>query len=342
MKEKIFTLIIALIAVFGINAHAQNAGTGVPWGSLGLGGSPLVLNEDFSGFEFFHTDANPDEGNSENVLDGDSIKYGYKNFSVEVPILGATSRTITYEFYQCAFAPEWTVAAEVLYPGSQTMNVSNGFVEISRFDTIYSDIPTIAGYMIVDLRQLEFVEGIQWTHSSCGGNKRGVLCEISFDDGNTWDTLRYQPAGSVFGYSFTKDFSMGEPVKTYNVYNCQPSASGMTWEELILMENVMLRFGQVIPPAGAIQTPRIHDLRVYGDFPTSANIIDKEGFKIYAAERKIHISEQANVAVYNISGALVRQANYTREIPMHDMPNGVYLVKAQSGKKLQTVKVIIN
>ncbi|WP_167607179.1 T9SS type A sorting domain-containing protein [Maribellus sediminis] len=346
MKAKIFTLMIALITGIGFSANAQNFGTGVPWGTNGLGGSPLVLNEDFSGFPFFHTDENPGQGNSENSLDGETVIYGYKDTTSEVPILGSASGKISYTFRQCAFAPEWTVSAVPETGGSQTLNVSNGFVEISRFDTVYSEVPTAEGYFIVDLRQLEFVEGIQWTHSSTGGNKRGVMCEISFDDGTTWDTLRYQPAGNLWGYSFTKDFSMGDPApKTYNTFNCQPSANGMTWEELILAENVMLRFIDARPLeglSGTIQTARIHDLKVYADLPTSANIIEQDELKIYTANKTIHISEQAKVAVYNISGALVRQANFTNTVSMNDMPNGIYLVKAQTEKLIRTAKVIVH
>ncbi len=347
--KKIFTFVTCLVLFTAFSAYSQvslNTGTGVPWGLLGLGGSPLVLSEDFSGFDFYHNDENPNDGNSDNMFanDGTTIIYGYKNDTLEVPILGSTSGKITYIFHQCAFAPEWSTAYAYRDAASNdesfnTANVSNGFVEISRFDTVYSDIPTAEGYMIVDLRQLDFVEGIQWTHSSCGGGKRGVMCEISLDDGITWDTLRYQP-GELWGYSFIKDPI--SHVTTPNGYRCDPSAYGMTWEDGIYAENVMLRFIEAIPPAGAIQTPRIHDLKVYGDLPTAANIIEKDGLKIYAANRKIHISEQAKVAVYNISGALVRQANYTREIPMNDMPNGIYLVKAQTDKEIRTAKVIIN
>jgi|GEM_PF-237801 len=350
--KKFFTLIIGLIIIAAYSVNAQvslNTGTGVPWGSLAPS-EQLLLNEDFTGFEFFHSDENPNDGNSDNMFDNDgtTIIYGYKNDTVEVPILGAESGKITYTFHQAAFAPEWASAygyrdakaAEDLENSENynTNNVSNGFVELSRFDTIYSTIPTAHGYLEVDLRELDFVEVIQWSHSSTGGSKRGVMCKFSLDDGITWDTLRYQPGenGTGWASSFTKDPYTLE--KTPNGYRCDPSGNGMTWEDGIYAENVMLRFGE----AGG-QTPRIHDLLVYGTYTaTSASVIEKDGLKIYAANRRIHISEQAKVVVYNISGALVRQANYTREVPMNDMPNGIYLVKAQTDKQIRTAKVVIN
>ncbi len=334
------------MGVFSMSYGQLNTSSGVIWGTLGAS-EPLVLNEDFSGFEFFHTDDNPDQGNSENMLDNDgtTIIYGYKNDTVEVPILGSTSGKITYTFYQAAFAPEWAtaygyvdaLAAEDLENSENynSTNVSNGFVELSRFDTIYSTIPTARGYLTVDLRELDFVEVIQWSHSSTGGNKRGVMCEFSLDDGASWDTLRYQP-GNSWALSFTKDPYTLE--KTSNGYRCDPSAHGMTWEDGVYAENVMLRFRE----AGG-QTPRIHDLKVYGTYiQTAANIIEKDGLRIYAAHKIIHISEQARVAVYNISGAKVREANYTSSVSMSDMPGGIYLVKAQTDRSVRTTKVIIH
>ncbi|WP_167607176.1 T9SS type A sorting domain-containing protein [Maribellus sediminis] len=339
MKEKIFTLIIALVVGIGISANAQlNMGTGVPWGSLGAG-EPLVLNEDFSGFTFYHSDSTTDMGNSNNYYDtdGTTVIYGYKNDTTETPILGSTSGKIKYYFDQCAFAPEWKTAWAFKDGGGQTANVSNGFVEISRdYGASGEYLPTVRGSFVVDLRELEFVEVIQWTHSSCGGNKRGVMLEFSLDDGNSWDTLRYQPAGGLWGYSFTKDVMTLE--KTSNGYNCQPSAYGMTWEDGIYAENVMLRFGE----AGG-QVPRIHDLKVYGTYtpPTSVNVVDKEELKIYSFNKKIRISEPADVRVYSIMGNLIKHAVNTNSIQMNDVPNGIYLVKAKNLNSEAVSKVLI-
>lgn len=346
MNNKIFTLTIAFAVGLCFTGKAQDAGIGVAWGTNGLGGSPLVLNEDFSGLPFYHTDENPGQGNSQHIFDGEKIIYGYKDTITEAAILGSETAKIKYTFYQCAFAPEWTVSAVPESGGTQTPNVSNGFVEISRFDTIFSQIPTLEGYFIVDLRDLEFVEGIQWSHSSTGGNKRGVLCEISFDGGTVWDTLRYQPGGSIFGYSFTNDFSAGDPVKTSNIFNCQPSANGMTWEDLILGSNVMLKFIDARPLAGlagSIQTARIHDLKVYGDVgeTTNSTTLENPGIEINAFNRNIYVSEKARVEVYNLSGNLVKIADQTTQVPMDDKPQGIYVVRAQTGKVVTTKQVFI-
>ena len=339
MKEKIFTLIICLVAGITFSAQAQiNFGTGVTWGELGFG-EPLVLSDDFTGFTHFHSDENTDMGNSNNSFDPNDetvIIYGYKNDSVTVPILGSAAGKITYLFTQCAFAPTWMTAYAFKDQGGQTPNVSDGFVEISReYGSTGGYAPTIQGNFIVDLRQLEFVEGIQWTQSSTGGTKRGVMCQFSLDDGETWDTLRYQP-GNAWSGSFTKDPGTG--TKTPNGYRCDPSAYGMTWEDGIYASNVMLKFLE----AGG-QTPRIHDLKVYGTYtpPTSALNVENDELRVYSAHKKIQISEETQVAVYSITGALVKQADRAQTVSMFGMPEGIYLVKAKAGQKFKTAKIFI-
>lgn len=337
MKRKISTLLILLLAGVSISQYtlAQDIGTGVTWGTLSPS-EPLLINEKFQGFTLFHTDANPDQGNSDNKIDAVSgeVVYGYKDLVKKVALIGSNDSAVTYTFTQCAFAPEWQAAYAFKNSASNSENVSNGFVEISR--TYASTPPTVHGSFVVDLRNLSFVEVIQWSHSSTGGNKRGVLCEFSIDEGATWDTLRYQSGGAAYASSFTKDVTTRE--KTLNSYRCDPSAYGMTWEDGIWSnEKIMLRFGE----AGG-QTPRIHDLKVYGTYtPNSVPGIKNDEMKIYSANKKIIISRQAKVAVYNIAGKMVKSAENTNRIAMEGMPDGIYLVKAQSGSLMKTSKVII-
>lgn len=342
MKTKIFTFIFCALTGVSFNSMAQDAGTGTGWAGLAPG-SPLVINENFQGFPFFHSDTESNQGNSDNILDpisGEPV-YGYKNLTTTVPLVGTQDNAVTYIFDQCAFAPQWKTAYAFRDEVDNTPNVSNGFVEISRtYPATGGNLPTVHGSFVVDLRKLEFVDIIQWSHSSTGGNKRGVLCEVSVDNGTTWDTLRYQPGSNYWAASFTKD--VFTHAKTPNTYNCQPSAFGMTWEDGIWAENVMLRFSECVIPILGGQTARIHDLKVYGDYTsTSAGTISKDELKIYSYLKKIRISEQAKVAVYNITGSLVRTADKTNLITMDDMPAGIYLVKAMAGNRAKTAKVII-
>lgn len=337
MKAKIFTLIICIVIVVNLNSKAQDFGTGVTWGENAPPTEPLLINENFQGFTFFHSDSTSDMGNSNNSFDtdGETIIYGYKSDSLEVPILNSPSGKVKYNYFQCAFAPEWKTAWAFRDGVENTTNVSDGFIEISR--TYGSNPPTVHGWFIVDLRAIEFVEVIQWTHSSSGGTKRGVMCEFSVDDGATWDTLRYQPGDALWGYSFTKDVFTRE--KTPNNYRCDPCAYGMTWEDGIWAENVMLRFGE----CGG-QTARINDLKVYGTYtpPTAITQIEDSKFKIYNVNKEIRISEPAKVAVYTITGTLIHIAENTNRVSLNDYPNGIYLVNAQVGTQIQTKKIIIN
>lgn len=328
----LFSLFILLLSN-GIAFAQLNTGTGVPWGELSPS-EPLVLDENFQGFEFFHTDDNADMGNSQHKYgeDGTSIIYGYKNDTVMVDILNAPGLKIGYYFNQCAFAPEWKTAYAFRDEGENTADVSNGFVEVSR--DFSSDPPTIRGAFIVDLRALDFIEVIQWSHSSTGGNKRGVQLDFSLDDGMTWDTLRYQP-GNAWSGSFTKDPVTG--TKTSNGIRCDPSAYGMTWEDGVYAENVMLRFIE----AGG-QTPRIHDLKVYGSFtPSAIAEVFENDLKIAQANREIRISEQADISVFYTNGILVKTAADTDRINLTNLPTGIYIIRAQADKKVKASRVFI-
>ena len=337
MKGRIFTLgFISLIAL-SLNVFSQNSGTGTGWGGL-FPSEALVLNDNFMGYDFFHSDDNPDAGNSNNSIDPvtQEVVYGYTNRVFDVPYLGAQATKATYDCYQCAFAPEWQAAWAYRDAVDNTTNVSDGFIEVSRDR---SGTPgEIRGHFIVDLRELSYVEVIEWSHSSCGGTKRGFLLEYSIDDSLTWDTLRYQP-GNTWTGSFTKDIGTG--VKTSNEYNCQPSAYGMVWEEGIWSERVMLRFSE-----GGGQVPRIHDLKVYGvvtdpQIPDALSDVNKNKIRIHSYNKMIKLSKNAQVKVFDVTGKLIKSEENTNLISMSDIIEGVYIVKAQLGNDMFTSKVFI-
>jgi len=241
-----------------------------------------------------------------------------------------------YDCKQVAFAPEWKTAWAFRDGTDNTANVSDGFIEVSRE---YGSNPgTIAGHFIVDLRELSYVEVIQWTHSSCGGNKRGVMIEWGIPSADTivWDTLRYQP-GNPWNESFTKDVYTGE--KTPNGYRCDPSAYGMVWEDGVWSDQgILLRF----TACGYPQVPRIHDLKVYGTIgATASKKIGQPGLKVFTYDRIIRISEIAKVEVFNITGKMVRYKDNTNKVFVSDLPGGIYIVKTQAGNSTKTSKVFL-
>lgn len=332
---KSFFYALLLLLLSSSAAVAQlNTGTGIEWGTLGPA-EPLLLDENFQGFEFFHSDMTSNEGNSNNTYgdDGATIVYGYKSDTVWVDALNTPGVQIGYYFNQCAFAPEWKTAYAERDSSENTANVSNGFVEISR--DFGSDPPTVRGEYVVDLRALDFVEVVQWSHSSTGGNKRGAMLEFSLDDGTTWDTLRYQP-GNLWSESFTKDPVTG--IKTENGYRCDPSAYGMTWEDGVYAENVMLRFSE----AGG-QTPRIHDLKVYGNATPMTPVRDRfdNDLMITQVNQEVQVSEMADIAIFHADGKLLHTVSDVYRVELNDLPTGIYIIRAQAGKKIKATKVFL-
>ncbi|MFA9390206.1 MAG: T9SS type A sorting domain-containing protein [Prolixibacteraceae bacterium] len=349
MKNKIFTKNLILTAVFLIGAvfslSAQDDGIGTGWDNLNPT-SPLLLNENFSGFDFFGNWAHTNNSNSKDVLDEATGEITPANMAGEktIEMIGSTY-TVTYTWDSCAFAPEWGVAASVdndgvaVDPNPTTSGVSNGFVEIAR-----PGYGTLAGEFIIDLRNIEFVEAIQYSHSSCGGKRRGFVLCYSLDDAMTWDTLRYQ-LGDHYQLDFTEDTFT--KVRTPNNIRCAPSASGMLWEDAIYTDNVMLRFtaDSVYEP----QAVRIHDFKVYGELPeepvdTTGNAIPdfNNNYKIRVLKNVINISEPSNVNIYNMSGALIKNYSQVNTFSIIDLPVGVYIVKARAGKKVGAAKIVKN
>ena len=338
IKKLVFPAIMFFSLCFNALGQDDIDDTGTGWGNL-FPSEQLVLNENFMGFDFFHSDSNPSSGNSDNVTDpvsGDPI-YGFKDDSMYVNFLGSSDQA-RYIFHQCAFAPEWETAYANHEDKTPTPNVSDGFVEISRtYPASGGNLPMVHGEFILDLRQLSYVEVVEWSHSSCGGNKRGVMLEFSLDDGATWDTLRYQPGQAQFQTSFTKDVTSRE--KTDNEYSCQESALGMAWEEGIYTDQpLMLRFGECNG-----QTPRIHDVRVYGvPLHTAAEQINLNKLKIHCYNNIIRISKLADAKIYDLSGKLLLSAENTNYINLDNFQKGVYLVKVQSGNAYGTSKILLN
>jgi hypothetical protein len=316
MKKVIFTTLLLLFFGACLTLLAQSPEGSTGWETL-MPGEPLVLEDDFTGFPFFHSDTDPDQGNSAT----------YKDTTAFRRCVGSID-TVFYEFYQCAFAPNWIAAYAYqdsvtdAAPCDPTPQVSRGFVEISRERE--QDL-TVNGHFIIDLRQLEYVDAVQYSHSSCGGNKRGFTLAKSTDDGETWDTIRMQTGNT--------STSLPQP----NSFNVQNSACGMRWEDGVWDINVMLRFTQ----AGG-QAVRIQDLKIYGTADPAVGIKDyiNEKIKITWHNRIIRLSEVADVSIYNMNGALVKKADRVETLSTSDLPAGMYIVKARTDAKITTVKIV--
>jgi len=334
--NKIFTLkALALVLTMGATFFSNrlysqaDTGTGTGWSTLNPT-DPMVLKENFQGYKFFHSDTTANMGNSNNVVDevtGLTIP-GYTNLDTSYNYIGSSVYKVHMKFDTCAFAPKWKAANAYRDSAENTPGVTDGFVEISRK---YSG--TVRGYFTVDLRELEFVEAIQYSHSSCGGNKRGVLVQYSIDGGITWDSLRYQP-GTSYATSFTTDIFTKQ--RTPNSYRCDPSAYGMLWEDAIYADNLMIRFlesgGQVV---------RIHDLKVYATLKGVGvkQFTNNLGMRIMNGN--ISFSNEVDVSLYSISGTRIKSENSTRNLFIGDLQNGIYIARARFEGKVAEKKIVI-
>ena len=347
MKNKTITKFLALIngafLLGSFSVVAQDIGTGPGWGNIIIT-KDIVIDEDFTGYEFLYSKDNTNSGNSKDVFDEATFEWiwGHRNEVDVKPFINFTGNA-TFTFDTCAFAPEWTTAwgyRDMLDPAigvdNTTEGVSPGFVEVSRIG--YGDL--FEGFFMIDLTELPYVEAIQYSHSSCGGYRRGFSLLFSLDGGEVWDTLRYQP-GDAWDQSYTKDPAdfPGDPYimnKTSNSYNCTPSAHGMLWEDEIKASNVMLKF----VPANS-QALRIHDLKIYGgDAPVGVHDIVRSTLKVTSLNNQIKVSERASVKVLSCTGTVVKSATVDNIMPLDDISAGIYIVKAKTGAKTTTIKIV--
>ncbi|MBN2165163.1 MAG: T9SS type A sorting domain-containing protein [Marinilabiliaceae bacterium] len=347
MKNKIFTRLFVLstmaLLLSNLDLLAQNTDPGTGWDNLIIS-SDVVIEEDFTTYEHLHSREHTNQGNSKDVFDEGTFEWiwGHRNQVKDIPFINYLG-SATFTFDTCAFAPTWGVAYSLNSDGTPrdpdptTEGVSNGFVEVSRQG--YGDT---RGYFMIDLRQLPYVEAIQYSHSSSGGVRRGFALLFSLNDSLTWDTLRYQP-GDAWNTSYTKspaDFP-GDPyimTKKMNEYNCQVSGNGMLWEDQIKASNVMLMF---ISNPTSEQAVRIHDLKVYGgDAPTGINDVLSGGLTVTSVNDQIVVSEPAFIEVFSCDGAVVKNAKVDDVMSTSDLADGIYVVKASSASKTTTIKIL--
>ncbi|MGQ1948219.1 T9SS type A sorting domain-containing protein [Geofilum sp. OHC36d9] len=346
MRQFVKFFVVGTMTLFFIsNGLAQDTGTGTGWSEAG---SSLLLNLKFQNFEHFHSQADANSGNSRGVVnpeldptDPEYITPGYMDLQETKSFIGSSS-SVDLIFYQCAFAPEWMTAYayrdEVAIPGTgfNTVGVSNGFVEISRE---YESQYTIPGYFEIDLGNLPYIEMIQYSHSSTGGNKRGLMVEFSLDNGVSWDTLRYQP-DAAYNDAFTKDIFTSE--KTPNIYRCDPSSYGMLWEDKLyfspdpeLNEHLKIRFSTAVS-----QSLRIHDFIVYGDLPTALNPVLSQDLGISYTGDLVSVNEACDISIYSLTGTLIKHVEKARFVSVKDLVSGIYVIKAQVDSKIAVTKIL--
>ncbi len=346
---RLFTLcaMMTFLGVFTITAQESpslNTDRGTGWSEQT---EPLVLSLNFQDYEHFHSQANEDSSNSRHNLDPekdpadpDAVILGYKDM-VDVRNYIGSNLTVTLDFNECAFAPEWQTAYGFSdsQEGENTENVSNGFVEISR-DWDHGGLLVTQGYFTIDLGNMEYIAALQYTTSSAGGNRRGFSLEYSIDSGVSWDTLRWQPGDQHWAESFTASPYTNE--RTPNGYRCDGSGFGLVWEDNIYFapdegEHFMVRF-----TIASNQVHRVHDFKVYGDLKTETFIdnLKANTLSINGTGSLVQVSKVADISVFNLAGSKVKSISNNSRLSIVDLPAGIYVVRASAGNESAVAKII--
>lgn len=323
--RKNFTKIVMLAAaglfsIGGVLAQGTQ-GKGVGWGSTGeVGNEPLIVNENFQNWEKTHSVAT-----QEIITAGGSagVSSTWVDKTVYVPAVTDENVKIAIDLISCAVAPDF----HSQYYYNDDMQdfpkdlVSKGFVELGR--TNYPPVAPSMGEFII--RNLEYVEGLQYSYTSSGGNKRGFELFMSVDDGATWTSIRHE----------TGNFN----TSTSGI-DVQASGYGLRFEDAVYESNVSFKFTvSSINP----QIVRLHDLKIYGSAGTGNSIELESGasFKIKNTKQEISLTANADVEIYSTTGTLVKAAQNATNLNITDLPSGVYVVKAVSVEGISLNKKIV-
>ena len=73
-------------------------------------------------------------------------------------------------------------------------------------------------------------------------------------------------------------------------------------------------------------------------------IMDKivlNDIEIVQVNRRISVSETSDLAIFRTDGSLTRTVSDADQVDVSDLPSGIYIVRAQAGKKVKTEKVFL-
>jgi len=241
--------------------------------------------------------------------------------------------------------------------------LSVGFLEVSRANSNGTGANlSVAGatHGIVTLPAVQGALVVQYSYSSIGGSKRALKLERSVDNGATWQVIRnpmkttvqfaQQDSTIKVTYPSGADDVATEYYKKKSAYFC--SGAGVYLEDYIGdgTETVKLRFTindcwkddaarDTTTTAGhatghaETQDFRLHDIRViaFGG-AVGVNAPKTEAFTVVALSDYVATSTLANIKVFGLNGALLREAKAVNRLETSDLPKGVYFVKATANK----------
>jgi len=214
--------------------------------------------------------------------------------------------------------------------GSKTRNtgVSNGFIELKRYYTGGSTPSLSPGLGHLIIGPISYLEYIQYSTSTNGGNKRGFYLEKSEDGGDTWTLVRRETSNLTLSTS-------GD-----NNLEC---SNGMQWEDDINGVDCYLRFRNTTTAAdGGAQMIRIHDVKIWGEPSLISGVNTSVATQLRASINNIRVklTDFADIDIFDISGTKVLSQIDTKELNIANLPGGVYIMKAKNANSTLTKKFI--
>jgi len=224
-----------------------------------------------------------------------------------------------------------------------------GFIELSRQASEVADTPPSRhGYIEID--NLPQVERIQWSFSATS-YKRGVKCDINYNDGNGWQPLRWEASNNnsyaTFaeqGYQFEDIIGKGDDATSII------SVRWRIWDgDSIHLDETKTdgsTFTTVNSPYAQQQVVRIHQIKIFSGIipenaPNAINIPSANTMKIYLLSNNICLSEKATVELYNFEGKQIYKGQ-TDKVDVSKLSKGIYIIRAtNSAGLIQNKKIAL-
>jgi len=228
-----------------------------------------------------------------------------------------------------------------------------GFIELSRLGASTAE-PTISRHGYIEINDLPSVERIQWSYSSTAW-KRGVKCDVNYNDGNGWVPLRWEPSdlsSSVLGITTFSEqgYQFEEIIGKQDDPTSKISLRIRIWDGDSIHLNPLKTDGTtyttVNSPLAQKQTVRVHQIKVFSaviptEAPSAVSAVNANNIKIYLSGNNIVLGEEANVELYTVEGKKMYKG-LTKLVDVTGFSKGVYIIKAtDSNGKIQNKKIII-
>jgi hypothetical protein len=229
-----------------------------------------------------------------------------------------------------------------------------GFIELSRLGSAVLNVgPSRHGYLEID--NLPSVERIQWSYSSTS-IKRGVKCDINYNDGTGWkpqrwiasDYSNWEGTFAEQGYQFEEKISkQDDPTSKVSIrfriwdgdsINFKVNANDLSLQTV--------PYTATMTPLAQKQTVRIHQIKVYSgvvptEVPSAVASVMNDIFKIHLSNQNIILSTEANVELFSIDGKKVFNG-YTKQVDVSNLNRGIYIIRAIGNDgKIQNKKIVI-